>query len=426
MSSSRAWNGEVAAKFEDLHDEENEPEAALGIPLLEIYSPVRQVWSGDIIAVAEFYAVEDTLASDLAAARRESWLVVAGIFVFCGLSLYGIVRAGGRTIEAQRARLLEEAGHSRAIAKQNAELRQRAVGASARAAAQTERTLRQVSADLHDGPAQYLALAALRLDRILPATEAGRDEAEAIRGALNAALTEIRALSRGLSLPDLEPYLAPEHGAARGGDPSAAYRLRGRAGATTGPPEPAIDQSAKICAYRFLQESLSNVTRHAPGMRGPRRRRSVRRSARRSRSPTTDPASIPSPPSEFARMAARVCRDCAIGPRASAANSMIDGGAGTRHHAAPASAAGPRRHHMSIRVVLADDHPIFREGLVRSIDESDDFEVVGEAASAAEAVALVAARSPDVALARHLHARQRHRRGGRDRHPLSQRPESPC
>lgn len=53
---------------------------------------------------------------------------------------------------------------------------------------------------------------------------------------------------------------------------------------------------------------------------------------------------------------------------------------------------------MSIRIVIADDHPIFRQGLARSIDESAGFEVVGEAATADEAVALVAAQAPDVAL----------------------------
>ena len=177
-----AWQGTVSARFEDLTDEENAPEAALGLPLLEIYSPIREVWSGDVIAVAEFYAVETTLANDLAAARRQSWLIVAAVFGVCGLALFGIVRAGGQTIARQQARLRDEAERSRAIARQNVELRQRAVGAAARAAAQTERTLRQVGADLHDGPSQYLALAALRLERVLPDTEAGREEAEGIRG----------------------------------------------------------------------------------------------------------------------------------------------------------------------------------------------------------------------------------------------------
>ena len=53
---------------------------------------------------------------------------------------------------------------------------------------------------------------------------------------------------------------------------------------------------------------------------------------------------------------------------------------------------------MSIRVVLADDHPIFREGLVRSIAEDPGFAVVGEAGTAGEAIALVETERPDVAL----------------------------
>ncbi len=105
-----AWKGTVSARFEDLTDEENAPEAALGLPLLEIYSPIREVWSGEVIAVAEFYAVETTLANDLTAARRQSWLIVAAVFGVCGLALFGIVRAGGQTIAGQQARLRDEAG----------------------------------------------------------------------------------------------------------------------------------------------------------------------------------------------------------------------------------------------------------------------------------------------------------------------------
>ena len=44
----------------------------------------------------------------------------------------------------------------------------------------------------------------MRLDSLAPDTEAGRGEAATIRGALNSALAEIRAISRGLSLPDLD------------------------------------------------------------------------------------------------------------------------------------------------------------------------------------------------------------------------------
>ena len=50
------------------------------MPLLEVYSPLHEVWSGKIIAVAEFYEVATDLRRDLADARRKSWLLVAGVF----------------------------------------------------------------------------------------------------------------------------------------------------------------------------------------------------------------------------------------------------------------------------------------------------------------------------------------------------------
>ena len=53
---------------------------------------------------------------------------------------------------------------------------------------------------------------------------------------------------------------------------------------------------------------------------------------------------------------------------------------------------------MTIRVILADDHPIFREGLVNSIEETGEFEVVGVGGSADEAVALAFQYKPDIAL----------------------------
>ena len=53
---------------------------------------------------------------------------------------------------------------------------------------------------------------------------------------------------------------------------------------------------------------------------------------------------------------------------------------------------------MTIRIILADDHPIFRDGLTQSIEETGVFEVVGVGGSADEAVALAAEHRPDLAL----------------------------
>lgn len=51
-----------------------------------------------------------------------------------------------------------------------------------------------------------------------------------------------------------------------------------------------------------------------------------------------------------------------------------------------------------IRIVIADDHPLFREGVVRSLQEAGRFDVVGQAGNADEAVRLVGELAPELAL----------------------------
>jgi DNA-binding NarL/FixJ family response regulator len=51
-----------------------------------------------------------------------------------------------------------------------------------------------------------------------------------------------------------------------------------------------------------------------------------------------------------------------------------------------------------IRIAIADDHPVVREGLVAMLETEPDFQLVGTATTGAEAVALVARTDPDVML----------------------------
>ncbi len=52
----------------------------------------------------------------------------------------------------------------------------------------------------------------------------------------------------------------------------------------------------------------------------------------------------------------------------------------------------------SVRILIADDHALFREGLRRLLEAEPDFQVVGEAADGLEAVTLAQRLQPDVVL----------------------------
>ncbi|MGB5557567.1 MAG: ATP-binding protein [Paracoccaceae bacterium] len=261
-----AWQGEVRADFEDLSDAEDQGENALGLPLLEIYSPIREVWSGRIIGVAEFYEVAVELQQDLAEARRSSWAAVALLMLAIGASLYAIVRQGSRTIDRQRAALTQQLSELSALSKHNRELRLRVQNAAARASAMNDQALRRIGADLHDGPAQLLGFAALQMDHLSHGVtgKAAQQDLASVERAVQDAIREIRSISRGLSLPDIEAR--PPCEVVQGVVDAHAARTETAVDLNCNLPD-ALDLSAaiKICLFRFVQEGLNNAWRYAEG-----------------------------------------------------------------------------------------------------------------------------------------------------------------
>ncbi|PVG84418.1 DNA-binding response regulator [Nocardioides gansuensis] len=53
---------------------------------------------------------------------------------------------------------------------------------------------------------------------------------------------------------------------------------------------------------------------------------------------------------------------------------------------------------MTVRVLVADDHPVFRAGMLTVLEDLPGIEVVGQAADGREAIELAGTRQPDVVL----------------------------
>ncbi|TPK69667.1 sensor histidine kinase [Mesorhizobium sp. B2-3-3] len=262
-----AFQGSVTAQL-DTFDGNESKEQAVGVPLLEIYNPVREPWSGDVVAVTEFFEVAGDFKATLASALLSSWLVVAGTTLTAFLLLSGIVLRGSRTIDDQRGALRRQVSELQGLVAQNSALRHRVQRASRRATALNERYLRRIGADLHDGPAQLVALAALRMDSPVFSGdghwgESRSTEVAMIRKTLEDAMREIRGICTGLVLPQIETAattdilrLAVNEHERRTGT-SVTLTLPGHL------PEPGA--SEKISIYRFVQEGLNNAYRHGQG-----------------------------------------------------------------------------------------------------------------------------------------------------------------
>lgn len=259
-----AFTGDVSARYTDL-DAREHVVRGFRDKFLEIYIPIRANITGEIIAVAEVHEMPSFLARELWNVRMVSWLAVASATSLVMISLFTIVRRGSSTIEQQQLELRDRITEIARISNQNVLLRQRVQNASRRLAEMTEGYLRRIGADLHDGPAQLIGLANLRIEHVRRAeTPEERDkELCSIESALAESLDDIRKMSRGLILPEIEDLPMSEvidkvvH--------NHEVRTGTRVDIRGGDIPQAFPHALKICVYRFLQEGLYNAYRHAGG-----------------------------------------------------------------------------------------------------------------------------------------------------------------
>ena len=257
-----ALAGEVSAEMSSLTDAENAGERVRFRHLLEMYIPVRERGGDHIIAVAEFYQIPTEIYAEVRSAQQSSWLVVSGAVSIAFLLLFGIVRQGSDTIVRQQRALRSQVDDLSTLLDQNEQLRGRVRNAAERTTTLSERNLRRISSDLHDGPGQMLALAMLRLEqlRARPTAEA---EFNDLQSALNDALRDMRAIAAGLRLPELEQLSTAD--AVRRVVDDHVRRSGTQIDLHLAEPIPDVPLPTKIALFRALQELLSNSTRHGGG-----------------------------------------------------------------------------------------------------------------------------------------------------------------
>lgn len=268
-----AYAGRVLAEIGELESEQDVPAGLPRENLLEIYAPIRNRGTNEVIAAAEFYYGTGDLRSAIAASQRRSWLVVGGATLLIYLVLSVFVQRASNTIQRQQRELTGQVARLTELLRQNGELHERVRGAAARTSALNERFLRRFSAELHDGPAQDISLALLRLDHVAARTAAnggGPDsraetaqDLDAIETSLRHALNDVRTTSSGLLLPQLATLSVTET------VDRAVRDHRRRGGAPLAVSMRAVPERAplptKIALYRVIQEATTNARRHAAG-----------------------------------------------------------------------------------------------------------------------------------------------------------------
>lgn len=261
LKVQRAFEGEVGVDFTDVNSQDY-VEHGFTTDYIEIFFPLPNRETGEVAAVAQLREVTVSLERDLWSLTVSSWVTAATIGIIVMVALFGIVLEGSRKIERQGRILSRRLAQSHARAARHRELKAVAQRASRNVTEFTDKHLRTIGTDLHDGPAQLIGFAVLKLDQVRRLQKADeRDAAVAeIEATLGSALSEIRAIALELVLPDIENL-----NLAQVVDRAVQQHIRrtGLSIAVDSLIEPVhVAPEVAVCVYRFIQEGLNNAFHH--------------------------------------------------------------------------------------------------------------------------------------------------------------------
>lgn len=254
-----AFEGQTAVDFTDVGSEDYLHHAFTDT-FIEMYFPLRD--GDEIVAVAQLREITTELEKDLLWLTISSWVIVAVTATIVMMALFGIVLEGSRKIERQGRVLSRRLAQSHARAVRHRQLKSEAQLASRNVTRLTDKHLRMIGTDLHDGPVQAIGFAVLRLDAVrrqAAAEERNATVAE-VEAILAGAATEIRSIAMALLLPDIENLTLSEviERAIR-----QHVQRTGSVIAVDSNVEPVhVTPEVSACVYRFIQEGLNNAFRH--------------------------------------------------------------------------------------------------------------------------------------------------------------------
>lgn len=264
-----AFKGQVHTELSDLDKPEQILERQVADTLIETYAPVRADGTGDVIAVTEFYQTTTGLQAEIKGAQYRSWFIVGGAMLLVYILLSGIVGRASTTILAQQDDLQAHVSQLQHLLAQNETLHERIQRAAAQSTALNERFLRRISADLHDGPAQDLALALLRIGTLQEVCMKGMPTQQeeiatdfyTIDTAVNSALAELRVISAGLRLPEIDS--ATPSDTIRRAVRDYEQKTQCSVTCTLNHLPMTASLPVKITLYRVIKEALTNGYRHS-------------------------------------------------------------------------------------------------------------------------------------------------------------------